>query len=72
MTRQGYNIFALGPSGTGKFSLVHRYMEQHAAGEPVPWDWCYVNNFEQPYRPRALRLPAGRGKVLSTDMQRLD
>jgi lon-related putative ATP-dependent protease len=71
MTRQGYNIFAFGPSGTGKFSLVHRYVEQFAAGEPLPSDWCYVNNFEQPYKPNALRLPAGRGKELRSDMQRL-
>lgn len=71
MSRQGYNIFALGPSGTGKYSLVRRYVEQRAATEPPPSDWCYVNNFEQPYMPRALRLPAGRGKLLRQDMERL-
>jgi lon-related putative ATP-dependent protease len=71
ISRQGYNIFALGPSGTGKYSLVRRYVEQHAAAEPPPSDWCYVNNFEQPYMPRALRLPAGRGKELRQDMERL-
>jgi lon-related putative ATP-dependent protease len=71
MTRQGYNIFALGPVGTGKYSLVQRYVQQQAAQEPRPADWCYVNNFEQPYMPRALRLPAGQGKELRSDMQRL-
>ncbi|HXF60195.1 MAG TPA: ATP-binding protein [Caldilineaceae bacterium] len=69
--RQGYNIFALGPSGTGKYTLVSRYAEQRAAGEPPPSDWCYVNNFDQPYRPRALRLPPGMGKQLQRDMERL-
>jgi lon-related putative ATP-dependent protease len=71
MERQGYNIFALGPSGTGKYTLVSRFVEQKAATEPPPSDWCYVNNFEQPYRPRALRLPPGRGKELQQDMERL-
>jgi lon-related putative ATP-dependent protease len=71
MDRQGYNIFALGPSGTGKYTLVSRFVEQKAAGEPPPSDWCYVNNFEQPYRPRALRLPPGMGKQLQRDMERL-
>jgi predicted ATP-dependent protease len=71
MDRQGYNLFALGPSGTGKYSLVRRYIEQRAANEPIPSDWCYVNNFDEPYRPRALELPAGRGKELRNDMERL-
>lgn len=69
--RQGYNIFALGPSGTGKYSLVHRYVEERAAGEPRPSDWCYVNNFDQPYMPHVLELPPGKGKQLRNDVQRL-
>ncbi len=71
MSRQGYNIFALGPSGMGKHALVQRYVEERAAQEPAPDDWCYVNNFSQPYRPIALRLPAGRGKELRNDGERL-
>lgn len=69
--RQGYNIFALGPSGTGKHALVRRHVEKRAAAEPPPDDWCYVNNFQQPYIPRALRLPAGTGRELQSDMKRL-
>ncbi|MBX3013479.1 MAG: AAA family ATPase [Caldilineaceae bacterium] len=71
MSRHGYNIFVLGPSGTGKHALVQRYVERQAATEAPPSDWCYVNNFEQPYRPRVLRLPAGVGKELQKDVQRL-
>ena len=69
--RQGYNLFALGPAGTGKRSLVRRYVEQRAATEPPPADWCYVNNFERPYIPNALQLPTGMGKQLSNDIQHL-
>ena len=71
MSRHGYNIFALGPSGTGKHALVERYVHERAAQEPPPADWCYVNNFDQPYMPLALRLPAGLGKRLRNDVQRL-
>lgn len=71
MSRHGYNIFALGPTGVGRHALVQRYVADQAAAEAPPNDWCYVNNFEQPYRPRVLRLPAGMGKDLRNDVQRL-
>ncbi len=69
--QEGYNVFALGPAGTGKRSLVRQFLERRAAQEPVPDDWVYVNNFEDPLRPRALRLPAGTGVQLRRDMERL-
>lgn len=69
--RQGYNIFALGPSGTGKYTVVSHYVERRAAAEPPPDDWCYVNDFERPSNPRALRLPAGMGKQFKQDMEHL-
>ncbi len=71
INRQGYNIFALGPAGTGKHTLIRRLVEERAAKEPSPSDWCYVNNFDQPYMPRALKLPAGTGKQLQRDMEHL-
>jgi lon-related putative ATP-dependent protease len=69
--RDGFNIFALGPAGTGKYSVVRRFLDQRAAGQPVPSDWCYVNNFDQPWKPCALRLPPGRGVGLRRDMEEL-
>jgi lon-related putative ATP-dependent protease len=67
----GYNLFALGPNGTGKYTLVHRSLEMKATGESVPSDWCYVYNFEHRHMPHALRLPAGQGVKLGRDMKRL-
>lgn len=58
---EGYNIFALGPAGTGKESLIRQFFRTAAAGRDVPSDWCYVNNFSQPHKPHAVRLPAGQG-----------
>ena len=67
----GYNLFALGPYGTGKHTAVSQYIAQQAAAEPTPSDWCYVYNFDLPHQPRAVAMPAGKGAVLAQDMQRL-
>ncbi|HIQ05609.1 MAG TPA: ATP-dependent protease, partial [Anaerolineae bacterium] len=68
---QGYNMYALGPSGTGKATTIKQFLAQQVANQPVPDDWCYVNNFEAPHRPIALRLPPGRGAELRRDVERL-
>ncbi len=69
--RDGYNLYALGPKGIGKYSLVRRYVEEKAESKSPPSDWCYVNNFKQPHKPNALELPAGMGHQLSIDMEQL-
>jgi lon-related putative ATP-dependent protease len=69
--RDGYNLFVLGPPGTGRHAIVERFLTEQAAREATPSDWCYVNNFDEPHKPRALSLPAGMGVKLARDMQRL-
>lgn len=69
--RGGYNLFVLGTPGTGRHSVVRQFIERKAATEPVPPDWCYVNNFEQPHKPRLLELSAGTGAKLRRDMEQL-
>ncbi|MGE3784123.1 MAG: Lon protease family protein [Alphaproteobacteria bacterium] len=71
MHRKGYNVYALGPSGTGRHSLIEELLRKQAESEPTPPDWCYVNNFADPQKPRRLRLPAGRGVGLAAAMKRL-
>jgi lon-related putative ATP-dependent protease len=68
---QGFNLFAFGPSGAGKTETVRLYLEPEAARKPVPDDWCYVNNFDDSDRPKALRLPAGRAQELAQQMENL-
>jgi len=68
---EGFNVFVAGPPGTGKHTAVKAFLEEVAQAKPVPSDWCYVHNFRDPYRPRALKLPAGMGSELSRDMQNL-
>jgi predicted ATP-dependent protease len=64
----GFNIYAMGPAGTGKTTTVRRFLDRKVPQEAVPEDWCYVNNFVDPKRPRAIQLPAGYGKQLYEDM----
>ena len=71
MRSTGYNLFALGPEGTGKNSLIRDYLTQVAAPQKVPDDWVYVNDFAEAHRPRALRLPPGRAQTFRKDMERL-
>jgi lon-related putative ATP-dependent protease len=71
MRQAGYNLFVLGPSRTGKTSAMQRVLARAAELEPVPPDYCYVHNFEDPYRPVALELPPGRGRALRQAMERL-
>ena len=71
MDQKGYNIFALGPTGTGKQQILRDYFEKRAAEEPVPDDWCYVNNFVEQHKPKAIRLPAGQGLVFRNDLNDL-
>jgi lon-related putative ATP-dependent protease len=69
--REGFNLFALGPEGTGKYGVVRHYLERQAATHPSPSDWCYVNTFVDSHKPCALRLPPGGGPKLRRDMERL-
>ena len=71
MRHEGYNLFAFGPEGTGKSSTVMRFLSHEAESQPPPLDWCYVNNFEEPHKPRALSLPAGKACPLRDDMEQL-
>ena len=69
--RYGYNLYALGPAGMGKHSFVRAFLERRAAEEPAPPDWCYVHNFKDGRRPRALKLPSERAPRLREDMEGL-
>jgi lon-related putative ATP-dependent protease len=67
----GFNIFILGESGTGRSSTIKRVLERRSKDETVPDDWCYVHDFKEADRPNCIRLPAGLGKSFRDDMETL-
>jgi lon-related putative ATP-dependent protease len=69
--QRGFNIYAAGESGTGKTTAVKDFLEEIAKTKSIPSDWCYVNNFKNPYEPKAIRLPGGKGKAFQKDMSSL-
>lgn len=66
---QDFNLFVQGPTGTGRHHSVDSFLRKHAAGLSEPDDWAYVNNFDAPHKPRALRLPPGVARKLKAEME---
>ncbi|HMQ10109.1 MAG TPA: ATP-binding protein [Oligoflexia bacterium] len=66
--RKGFNLFVLGNAGTGRHSVVNRYLDKVCKEQETPMDCCYVHNFDEPDQPKALLLPPGLGKKLKADM----
>ena len=68
MRSNDFNVFVLGPPASGKSTAVRQYLTRKARAEAPPADWVYVNNFENPNRPKAIRLPSGRARPLAKAM----
>lgn len=66
---RGYNLFCLGPEGTGKTSLVKRILEKEGKQRPTPDDWAYVYNFDEPHKPIVVNFPAGAAAGFAKDME---
>lgn len=67
--QQGYHIYVSGIAGTGKLSFTQSIVQEHAEQEVTLYDWCYVHNFEDPYKPTVLQLPVGKGRAFQKDME---
>ncbi len=68
---KGYNIYILGQNGTGRATSIKSILTKKAASEPVPSDWCYVYNFENPDIPLAISMSPGQAMVFQKDMEEL-
>lgn len=68
---RGFNLYAMGPEGIGKYTLIRQFLSARAAAEPVPEDRCYVYNFDDRRRPRTIALPAGVGSRFRDRMMQL-
>ncbi len=66
-----FNLFVQGNSGMGRRRAVMELLREQAEQRPAPCDWVYVNNFEAPHKPRALKLAPGRALELKSAMEEL-
>jgi len=71
MYSMGFNIFAIGESGTGKMTTVMTLLKEKASKEKTPNDWCYVYNFKDPDTSTAISLEPGKGLVFQKEMEEL-
>lgn len=71
MHNPSFNIYVLGPAGTGRATAIERFVQKQASAGQTPFDWCYVYNFAEPHRPRAIELPSGQGRAFRQDMAEL-
>ena len=71
ISHEGYNLYVIGQPGVGKYSVVRKALQAEAVKQAIPPDWCYINNFNDPQKPLALKLPPGLGRVLKRDMDQL-
>ena len=69
--REGYNIFMAGIPGTGKKTYARKIANKKADKLETPDDLIYIFNFSNSENPKALTIPAGRGKHLRDEMERM-
>ncbi|MEN8186854.1 MAG: AAA family ATPase [Bacteroidota bacterium] len=67
----GFNIYVSGYPGSGKFTAVNHFLKEKAKLETSPGDWCYVNNFKDPYYPKRLRLLQGGAEIFKNEISKL-
>lgn len=67
----GFNTYVAGPPGIGKMTAIESFLEELAREKEIPPDWCYMNNFSDPYLPKVCKMPPGRGRRLHEDMKTL-
>ncbi|HJZ13013.1 MAG TPA: Lon-like protease helical domain-containing protein, partial [Acidobacteriota bacterium] len=70
-THEGFNIYVAGLPRTGKMTAVRAFVEKLAGTKETPADWCYVQNFQDPYQPKCLQLPAGLAREFQQDVLKL-
>ncbi len=68
---QGFNIYVSGYPGSGKLTAIKHFLLEKAKTEEPPGDYCYVNNFADPYCPKMLKLEKGGARVFRNEMAKL-
>lgn len=71
MRHRGFNLFVIGPEGSGRHTVVQSFIKKKAGDEAPPNDWCYVYNFDLPHKPLALKFKPKQGPVFKQEMHEL-
>ena len=71
MQRDGYNLFVVGQPGLGKHQLIRQVLGREGVRQKPLYDWCYINNFANPQKPKVMQLPSGMAQKLRRDMETL-
>lgn len=66
-----FNLFVQGAEGTGRHSSTFQILNEVAATRPVPQDWVYLQNFDDPDKPVVVGLSPRQGPRLKTAMAAL-
>lgn len=64
----GYNVFVVGEPATGRMHFVREFLGPRISAMPTPPDVLYVYNFQDPDRPKYIKVPAGSGRKLKSDL----
>ncbi len=69
INHRDFNLYVLGREGTGRHAAVAQLLAEAAKARPTPYDWVYVNNFDAPHKPQAMKLSPGTAATLKLAMQ---
>ena len=67
----GGHLYVMGSRGVGRQAVLEAALAAVATAKPAGGDLCYVSDFKESRCPKALHLPAGLGRRLADDMERL-
>ena len=65
----GYNVFIMGASGTGRRTVLTALLANYKANQADLQDIAYVYNFSRPLEPKALFLQPGSGTSFRKTLQ---
>ncbi|MDO4283130.1 MAG: AAA family ATPase [Clostridia bacterium] len=68
--QKGFNLYVSGSVGIGKTAYALSVVNKLSQKQPVPKDYCYIHNFDNPNEPIAICLDAGMGSEFKQDMNR--
>jgi len=69
--KSGFNLFVIGSNEARMQQAVESVLGQAAREKSSPPDWVYVNNFSEPHKPIAIKLPPGRALEFRDAMHEL-